>query len=166
VAIECFLKIEGPDMAGEAQTIGHEGEIDVRSWSWGLSHTGAMHQAGGRGTGKASVQDLKVTKDVDAASPNLVLACLSGTQLQRATLTCLRVGGAGSRIPYLVIVMQRVIVAAVDERGVSGDEPLTESLSLNFAEVIVRYTKQKQDGSVGDEVAIGWGIRENRRLPT
>lgn len=165
MAIECFLKIEGPDIKGEARSDGHQDEIDVLAWSWGLSQTGAMHQAGGRGAGKASVQDLRATKSVDAATPNLVLACLSGTQFQRATLTCLRVGGDGSRIPYLEIVMRRVIIVAVDDQGASGDEPFTESLSLNFAEVIVRYIKQNQDGSAGDEVAIGWSIRENKRLP-
>ena len=166
MAIECFLKIEGPDLTGEAQGEGHEDEIEVGSWSWGLSQTATMHQAGGGSAGKASVQDMTLTKYVDAATPRLVLACLSGTQFQRATLTCLRVGGDGSRIPYLVIVMQRVIVTAVDDGGGSGDEPFTEDLGLSFAEVIVRYTRQNQDGSVGEEIAIGWSIRENKRLPT
>jgi type VI secretion system secreted protein Hcp len=166
MAIECFLKFEGPDLKGEAQSHGREDEIDVLSWSWGLSQNGTMHQPAGGGAGKASVQDLRVTKYVDAATPNLVLACLAGTQFQRATLTCLRIGGDGSRIPYIVIVMQRVILRAVDDVGSGGDEPFTETLSLNFAEVIVRYTKQNRDGSAGDEVAIGWSIRENKRLPT
>jgi type VI secretion system secreted protein Hcp len=165
MAFQCFLKIEGPDLTGEAQSIGHEGEIDVLSWSWGLSQIVSMHQAGGGGAGKASVKDLELTKYVDAATPKLVLACLSGTHFQRATLTCLRVGEGGDRIPYAVIVMQRVIVRAVDAGGASGGEPLTEDLSLNFAEVIVRHTRQNPDGSAGDEVAIGWSIRENRRLP-
>jgi type VI secretion system secreted protein Hcp len=166
MAVQCFLKIEGPDLPGEAQSEGHEGEIDVLSWSWGLSQSGAMHQAGGRGAGKASVKDLAVTKHLDAASPSLVLACLSATQFQRATLTCLRGAGDGSGTPYAVIAMQRVIVTAVDDGGASGSDRLTESLSLNFAEVIVRYTGQNQDGSAGEEVAIGWSIRENKRLPT
>jgi type VI secretion system secreted protein Hcp len=165
MATECFLKIEGPGLTGEAQILGHEEEIDVLSWSWGLRQNGTMHQVRGSGTGKASVQDLMLTKYVDAATPKLVLACLSGTQFQSATLTCLRVDGHGSRIPYLVIVMQKVIIAAVDNGGTSGDEPFTEDLSLNFAEVIVRYSQQNQDGSVGEEVAIGWSIRENKRLP-
>jgi type VI secretion system secreted protein Hcp len=166
MAVECFLKIEGPDLTGEAQTRGHEDQIDVLSWSWGLNQNGTLHQPAGGGAGKASVQDLRLTKYLDAASPQLVLACLAGTQFRRATLTCLRVGGDGSRIPYVVIVMQRVIIRAVDDGGSSGDEPSSEDLSLNFAEVIVRYSKQNQDGSAGEEVAIGWSIRENKRLPT
>jgi type VI secretion system secreted protein Hcp len=166
MAIQCLLKMEGPDLTGEAQLLGHEEEIDVQSWTWGLRQNGTMHQARGSGTGKASVQDLTLTKYVDAATPKLVLACLSGTQFQRATLTCLRVGGHDSRIPCLAIVMQKVIVAAVDDGGTSGAEPFTENLSLNFAEVVVRYSKQNQDGSAGEEVAIGWSIRENKRLPT
>lgn len=165
MAIECFLKFEGPDLKGEAQREGHEDEIDILSWSWGLSQNGTMHQPAGGGAGKASVQDLTLTKYIDAATPRLVLACLSGTQFQRATLTGLRVGGDVSRFPYVVIVMQRVIITALDDRGASG-EPFTEDISLNFTELFVRYTKQNQDGSVGEEVAIGWNIRENKRLPT
>ena len=165
MAFQCFLKLEGPDLKGEAQREGHADEIDVLSWSWGLSQNGTMHQPAGGGAGKASVQDLRLTKYVDAATPKLVLACLSGTQFQRATLTCLRAGSDGSSIPYIVIVMQRVITRAVDDRGTGGEEPFAEDLSLNFAEVIVRYTKQNQDGSAGEQVAIGWSIRENKRLP-
>jgi hypothetical protein len=77
-----------------------------------------------------------------------------------------RVGNDGSRVAYASIVVQRVIVTALEEGGASGGEPFTESLNLNFAEVIVRSTRENPDGSPGDEVAIGWSIRENRRLST
>jgi type VI secretion system secreted protein Hcp len=166
MATECFLKIEGPDLQGEAQVQGHEDEIAVLSWRWGLSQGGSLHQAGGSGAGKASVRDLTMIKHLDAATPQLVLGCLSGTRFERATLACQRVGGDGGRIPYATIVMQRVIITAVEDGGASGTEPLTETLNLNFAEVIVRYARQNPDGSIGDEIAIGWSIRENRRLPT
>jgi type VI secretion system secreted protein Hcp len=165
MAIACFLKIESPDLTGEAQDDRHAGEIDVLSWSWGLSQNGTMHQPAGGVAGKASVQDLKLSKHLDAATPKLVLACLSGTQFQKATLTCARLAGDGS-FPYLAIVMQRVIVRAVDDGGAGGDAAFAENLSLHFAEVIVRYSRQNQDGSVGEQVAIGWSIRENKRLPT
>jgi type VI secretion system secreted protein Hcp len=165
MAIVCLLRLEGPDLTGEAQVSGHEGEIDVLSWRWALRQSGTMHQAGGGGTSKASVQDLTLTKYVDTATPKLVLACLSGTRFERATLSCLKVAGDGSTSPYFVIVMQRVIITVVDDGGASGDEPFTETLGLNFAEVIVRHTRQDRDGSVGEEVAIGWGLRENKRLP-
>jgi type VI secretion system secreted protein Hcp len=166
MAIACFLKIESPDLTGEAQDDRHAGEIDVLSWSWGLSQNGTMHQPAGGVAGKASVQDLKLSKHLDAATPKLVLACLSGTQFQRATLTCAKLAGDGGSFPYLAIVMQRVIVRAVDDGGAGGDAAFAENLSLHFAEVIVRYSRQNQDGSVGEQVAIGWSIRENKRLPT
>jgi type VI secretion system secreted protein Hcp len=165
MAVDCFLKLEGPDLKGEARAVGHEDEIEVRSWSWGLSHAGGMHQAGGRGVGKASVQDLRLLKQVDAATPGLVQACLSGTQFQKATLSCLRTGGDADGMPYVTIAMQRVLITALDDAG-GGEAPLVENLSLNFAEVILRYTRQNADGSPGEEIAIGWSLRENKRLPT
>jgi type VI secretion system secreted protein Hcp len=165
MAIACFLKLEGPDLQGEAQAEGHAGEIDVLSWNWGLSQNGTMHQPAGGVAGKASVQDLRLSRHLDAATPKLVLACLAGTQFQRATLACVRLGGDAS-LPFLTIVMQRVIVRAVDDGGAGGDAQFAENLSLHFAEVIIRYTRQNPDGSVGEQIAIGWSIRENKRLPT
>jgi hypothetical protein len=64
------------------------------------------------------------------------------------------------------IAMQKVIMTAVNDGGSSGAEPLAETVSLNFAEVIDLYTRQNREGAGGDEVAIGWSIRENKCLPT
>ena len=93
--VECFLKIEGPDLSGESQADEHEDEIDVLSWSWGMNQTGTMHVSTGGGAGKAQVHDLTLTKNVDAATPNLMLYCCSGMQFDKATLTCRKVGGDG-----------------------------------------------------------------------
>src|SRR5687767_8871407 len=113
MAVECFLKIEGPDLSGESQADEHEEEIDVLSWSFGASQTGTMHTATGGGAGKANVRDLSIVKNVDAATPNLLLYCVSGVQFEKATLTCRKVGGDGSKVPYLTVQMDNVIITDV-----------------------------------------------------
>jgi type VI secretion system secreted protein Hcp len=164
MAVECFLKIEGPDLAGESQADEHEDEIDVLSWAWGVSQSGTMHTATGGGAGKANVRDLSITKNVDAASPNLLLYCLSGVQFEKATLTCRKVGGDGSKVPYLTLQMDNVIITNVSPTGAAGGDQFAESLDLNFADVTVKYTKQNDDGSAGDEVEAAWSIRKNKKL--
>ena len=73
MAVDMFMKID--TVEGEAQDSKHKKEIDVLSWSWGLSNAGSAHSGGGAGAGKVNVQDLSFTKWVDSSSPKLALAC-------------------------------------------------------------------------------------------
>ncbi len=49
--VDFFIKIDGID--GESQDSMHKGEIEVLSFSWGETRTGAQ---GGGGVGKVSVR--------------------------------------------------------------------------------------------------------------
>ncbi len=73
MAVDMFLKIN--DVTGESKDKVHTKEIDVLSWSWGMSNSGSAHVGGGAGSGKVNVQDIQVTKYVDSSSPKLMLAC-------------------------------------------------------------------------------------------
>ena len=84
MAVDMFLKIPGID--GESADQSHRGEIDILSWSWGMSQSGTTHLGSGGGSGKVSVQDITLTKYVDAASPALLLGCCKGTHLDEAVL--------------------------------------------------------------------------------
>src|SRR3954447_7662362 len=109
MAVECFLKIEQPDLKGEAAAL--PGQIDVVAWQWAASQAGTMHTGTGGGAGKANVHDLSVLKFVDSASPNLMQAVISGKQCGRMTLTCRRAGGA-EPVDYLAIEMDKVIITS------------------------------------------------------
>ena len=67
MAVDMFMKIDTID--GESKDKKHTKEIDVLSWSWGLSNSGSAHTGGGAGAGKVNGQDLSFTKYVDSASP-------------------------------------------------------------------------------------------------
>src|SRR6476661_7585126 len=84
MAVDMFIKIG--DVKGESKDKTHKEEIDVLAWSWGMSNSGTAHTGGGAGAGKANVQDLSVTKYIDACSPALMLACCKGTHYDDAEL--------------------------------------------------------------------------------
>src|ERR1700692_4311219 len=90
MAVDMFIKIDTVD--GEAQDSKHKKEIDVLSWSWGMSNAGACHAGGGAGAGKANVQDLSFTKWVDSATPKLALACCAGKHFKDAVLVVRKAG--------------------------------------------------------------------------
>jgi type VI secretion system secreted protein Hcp len=157
MAVDILLKIEGVD--GESKIQDHEDEIDVLSWSWGMTQSGSMHAGGGGGSGKVNVQDVSLTKYVDKATPNLMRACCNGKHLDSATLTVRKAGA--NALDYMKIKMSPVLVTSVDTGGSGGEDRLTESVTLNFAKMEVAYTPQKEDGTGDAEITLNWNIEKN-----
>ncbi|MFL5335898.1 MAG: Hcp family type VI secretion system effector [Geminicoccaceae bacterium] len=161
MAVECFLKFEGPELKGESKGDKHDGEIDVTAWSWGATQSGTMHVGTGGGSGKADVHDLSITKWVDMASPNLMQSVISGKQFEKARLLCRKVGGTAP-VDYVTIEMEKVIITSLTTGGNGDEDRFSERMTLNFAQYKKTYTPQKDDGSAGTAVGpVGWKIREN-----
>ena len=160
MAVECFLKFEGPELKGEAK--GMPDQIDVLAWSWGATQSGTMHVGTGGGGGKANVLDLSITKWMDKASPNLLQAVINGKQFEKATLTCRKAGG-DAPVEYVKLEMDKVIITSVNAGGSGGQDQFTENVTLNFAQYKKTYTPQKDDGTGDTAVGpVGWNIRENK----
>ena len=84
MAADIFAKLG--DIKGESLDDKHKDEIEVLSWSWGV--TNAVTLAGtGAGQGKAHFGDLSLTHKIDKASPVLMQACATGVHLKEATIT-------------------------------------------------------------------------------
>jgi type VI secretion system secreted protein Hcp len=145
MAMDMFIKIG--DIVGESVDKKHAGKIDVLAWSWGMSNSGTTHQGGGGGAGKANVQDISLTKYVDASSHALLLACSNGHHYPTANLIVRKAGGKGTPIEYIKIEMTEVMITSVSTGGSGGEDRLTENVSLNFAKVKFEYTGQKADGT-------------------
>ena len=162
MAVDFFLKLEGPDIEGESMDSQHEGEIAINSWSWGMNQSGTMHVAKGGGAGKVDVQDISLTKLLDKSTPNLIQHCCKGTQFETATLVCRKASGDGGQLEYLTLEMKNVIITNVQGGGSENDDNLFENVSLNFGEFTVTYEPQDNDGSAMPEVGpIGWNMQTN-----
>jgi type VI secretion system secreted protein Hcp len=160
MAVDMFVKIG--DIKGESRDDKHKGEIDVLAWSWGMNQTGSGHVGGGAGTGKVQVSDLSLTKYIDVATPDLMLACCNGKHYPEAKLTVRKAGE--NPLEYVVITMQDVIITGVQTGGSGGEDKLTENVTLNFAKVKVDYTEQTSTGSKGATPKMGWDIEANKKL--
>ena len=159
MAVDMFLKLDGVN--GESKDKVHTKEIDVLAWSWGMSNSGSAHVGGGAGSGKVSVQDLCVSKYVDSSSPNLMLACCSGTHYKDALLTVRKAGG--TPVEYIKVKMETVLVSGVSSGGSSAEDRLTENLILNFAKVSMDYTPQDAKGAAGTAIPFAWDIAANSK---
>jgi len=160
MAMDMFIKIG--DLKGESKDKTHKGEIDVLAWSWGMSNSGSAHMGGGAGAGKANVQDLSLTKYIDLASPDLMLACCNGKHFPEATLTVRKAGE--TPLEYLKIKLTEILVTSVSTGGSGGEDRLTENVTLNFAKVNIDYVEQTEKGAVGGKPKMGWDIAANVKL--
>ena len=158
MAVDIFLKIDG--IKGESKDSKHKDEIDVLSWSWGVSQSGTAHMGGGAGAGKVNVQDLSFTHYVDKSSTALLLHCFNGKHIKKAKLTVRKAGE--KPLEYMTIEMEDLLVSHVSESGSGGGDRLIESVGLNFAKVKAEYQEQKADGFGGTKTEMGWDIPANK----
>jgi type VI secretion system secreted protein Hcp len=158
MASDIFAKLG--DIKGESLDDKHKAEIEVLSWSWGV--TNAVTPAGtgaGAGAGKAKFQDFFFTHKIDKASPVLMQACATGVHLKEATITH-RKAGKGQQ-EFLIIKMNDVIVTALTDAD-SSDGGSTETVSLAFAKVDVEYKPQKSDGSLDAGIHFKYDLKTNK----
>ena len=160
MAADIFIKFT--DIKGESKNKGHEKEIDLRSWSWGLSQTTSMGMGGGGGAGKVHVQNLNITKYVDAASTALMLVCCNGKHISEAILTCQKAGG--TPLPYIKITLTNVFICSYNTAGAHGEDYFSEQISLCFEKVKVEYDTQDDKGAKGDHYQMGWDVAANTKL--
>lgn len=161
MAFDITFKID--KIAGESMIADHVGEIDVQSYSWGMSQTGSFGAGGGGGAGKVNVQDLSFTKNVDKSSPNLFAACAAGTHIATAVLSVRKAGG--SALDYLKVELEDILISSVNSGGAGGGDTIGESVSLNFAKYKVTYQQQKKDGTKeGGPVTTGFDIKANKKI--
>ena len=147
-ASDMFLKLTG--IKGESVDDKHKGEIDVLSWSWGMSD----------GTGKTRkgtlppkcIQDLQLTKFTDSASPQLIMNGVLGQSTKEGTLTMRKAGK--DQQEFLVIKMTDVLVTSYQTGGSAGDNSplLVDAVVLSFSSIEGEYRPQRADGSLGTPV--------------
>ena len=155
MASDIFAKIG--DIKGESLDDKHKDEIEVLSWSWGVSNAGSMAHGGGGGEGKASFSDLSFMHKIDKASPVLMKACATGVHIKEATITH-RKAGKGQQ-EFLIFKMNDVIVTSVQDSD--GGDDLTESVSIAFAKIDLEYKPQKRDGSLDAGIHFKYDIKGN-----
>jgi type VI secretion system secreted protein Hcp len=154
MASDTFAKLG--DIKGESLDDKHKDEIEVLSYSWGVSNAGSMGYGSGGGEGKATFHDLSFTHKVDKASPVLMQACATGVHLKDGTIT-VRKAGKGQQ-DFLVIKMNDVIITSVTHGGGGGDGA-SENVSIAFAKVNVEYKPQKADGSLDAGVHFKYDLK-------
>jgi type VI secretion system secreted protein Hcp len=156
MATGIFAKIG--DIKGESRDDKHKDEIEVLSFSWGVTNA-STDSGGGGGAGKATFQDFSIVHTIDKATPLLLKACATGTHLKDATITH-RKAGKG-QLEYLIVKLNDILITGVTHGGTSGDVPM-ETVTFTFAKVDLEYRPQKTDGSLESGIHFTFDLKANK----
>jgi type VI secretion system secreted protein Hcp len=156
-----FLQIEG--VTGECAEAGHEGWIDVVSYSEGLSSSSTASFGGGAGLGTVSYADFQINCQLEKAIPNLMAGCSDHKHYPKAKLHATKMGGDGKSWVYLEVTLTDVVVTGVHFTGNVNAIPHV-SVSLAFAQIKTEYWAQTTTGGKGSSTNAAWDQKKNQKV--
>lgn len=155
--VDYFLKLEGVE--GESTDDKHKGEIDIQSFSWGVSQQTTHGGGGGGGSaGKASFQDISFMKRIDKSSPILFQSVPEGRRYPSAILV-----GEKDGFPYMRIKFYDVLISSYQQTGDQGSTVPTDKVSMSYSKIEYEYTPQSANGAAGSTVKGSWNLKENKK---
>jgi type VI secretion system secreted protein Hcp len=159
-----FLKFDGPTIAGDSTDPAHMGWIDVLSFSWGTPRPAAAGLGAAVGAAAARQPSaLDIKKVLDKSSPALRQAAIAGTRVKTVVLELVH----PTKHELYQVTMSDVLVSGISMSPMSaaGGERPTESLTLNFAKIEVKYQPAKPDGTLDTirPVPAGWDLATNTK---
>ena len=157
MAADTHIKFDGVE--GESTHQDHKGEIEVLSWTWGISNASGAAAGGGSGRGRASPGEFHMTHQYDKASPVLAKKCAQGLHFKEVMLTS-RKAGEGQK-DFLKITMKEVFITSVQPSGHAEGE-IMESVSMSYGGIEFSYKAQDAKGGLGGEVKFAWDVKSTK----
>ena len=154
---DAYLTVDGVD--GESQRTGHEGEIELVSFSFGASNPSSIGIGAGGGVGAVDIQSFTFEKHTDAASAEMFKACCAGNHFPTAKVTLYKAGGTGGPLDYLIFDFEEVYVDSIEWTGSEAIGIPTEMVSFSFGKVSVTYNQQDSAGAKSGSFMGSWDVR-------
>jgi type VI secretion system secreted protein Hcp len=146
---QAFLNFNG--IPGGSTDAAHKGQIDIRSFSWGISNSSSSNGGGGgAGSGKAKFANLRFSKLHDKASPALFKAVGTGKHFPNATFSVVNNGQEVIRYKLSDVTVKNFSTS-------DGFFAETENIMLQMAKVDVTF----HDG--GAVLTQTWDVKNNKK---
>jgi type VI secretion system secreted protein Hcp len=140
-----YLKLD--KINGEATLKGHEKELELESWQFGMTRPTVAGPTGmSRAGSKVCISDMTVTRALDSASPALMNGILIGLNIATAKLAFVE-NVDDKVVDRMTIEMTGVLISSYSVSS-GGDRPY-ESVSFSFATANVKFFPLKNDGTPG-----------------
>ncbi len=156
MASDIFIKLDGID--GESSDVKHKGEIEILSYSWGLTNSGAG-VLGGLGAGRVTFSDFSFMARQQKSSPSLFLKCASGQHIKQGVIS-VRTADENAREFHKITLTDILVSSFQTSHSEGGDDKPVESLSLNFTKIKYEYTLADGEGTPGTTFAAEWDLKK------
>jgi type VI secretion system secreted protein Hcp len=123
---------------GEAVAPGHEDDIVIQSWHWGVTANSAIGST--QATARRSYRGLTVVKLIDSATTALMAALATNDEVKEAKLTMRKPGS--EQVDYFLVTLNNARVSTIDHATDDQGNTL-ETVTLVFTKVEVEYRPQK-----------------------
>jgi type VI secretion system secreted protein Hcp len=165
---DIYVDFKAGGIKGDSKDSSHAGTVEVTSFSHAIRQpkSATSSTAGGHTSERVEHGEMIFTKDIDFASPALLVACSSGTVIKDVEIHFYRAygsntaGGTQSRKKYWAIKLKNVIVASVSN-VISGEGLPGETFSLKYSAIEWSYDEIKVDGSQGNKMTKQWNLQNN-----
>ena len=158
-----FVNYEG--IKGEASDAGHKEWMDVQSISWGVGRqiTSSTSTAGDRESSNAVISDLQITRLMDSATPKIFIESCCGTG-KTVVIDLTKTGTGSGTDTYMQYTLKNALISnyTVDASSQSSDRP-TETITISFVDVEVKYTPYDEDGNAEAAIAVGFDTASNTK---
>jgi type VI secretion system secreted protein Hcp len=156
-----FLKISG--IQGESKDEKHRNEIDVQSFSYGVTQSTSVSTGGGLTAGKSSLGAFSFIQQYHKGSIPLFVAAATGKHIDEVVFTARKSAGE-QQLEYLVVTFKHCLVTSVQVSGGTENEIPTETVEIQYSEVRFKYKEQNDKGGVLSEVEGGYDQKLNKKL--
>jgi type VI secretion system secreted protein Hcp len=157
MALDMFLKLDG--IVGESTHKGHKDEIEVLSFSWGVTNSSEIG-AQGRRRGRATPTDINFVMHTNKATPLLFKACATGRHLKQGIFVIEKAGE--QPFPFYTVTLTDILVSSFQTGA--GGEDVTDQFSLAFRTLRVKEVEQTPKGTPGDTVEAAFDFVRRRAL--
>jgi type VI secretion system secreted protein Hcp len=152
-----FLKLDG--IAGESTNKGHKDEIEVLSFSWGVSNSSEI-AAQGRRRGRSTPSDITFVMRSNKATPLLFKACATGRHLKQGLFVIEKAGE--QPFAFYKVTLTDVLVSSFQASG--SEQDVTDAFSLAFRTLKIEETEQTPKGTPGDTVTAAFDFVRRRAV--
>jgi type VI secretion system secreted protein Hcp len=154
-----YLHMEG--LEGDVTAAGHEGWIECESLQWGVGRsistpTGSSQE---RESSAPSISEVSVVKNMDKCTPKLFeQACVGTSKLVKIDLV-----QTGEQLDtYMSYELENSLISGYSVSS-GGDRP-SESVSLNFTKLVMKYTPYDNKHNPGSPIPAGYDVSLGKKV--
>ncbi|WP_347988900.1 type VI secretion system tube protein Hcp [Methylomonas sp. AM2-LC] len=149
------------EIKGDSTVDAHTDWITVDSLQWGVGRAiSASGQGKDRDPSNPSFSEVTLTKSMDVASVDLFSQATCGKSLGTGKIHFIQTGGSDAKSQvYLEIELAECIVSSYSQSS-GGDRP-QESVSINFNQLVMKYSTFKDGKTVVAGAFKGYDLKTN-----